>query len=69
MLFSQAYINQRKHKQIHLFTFTGTLNWKAKNSDEEEVNDGDLIVKEFNQDDFKELEVMLLIFMFRLNIL
>jgi len=59
----KASINIRKQKQIYLFNYSGTLSWRAKAimNPEEIIANGDLVLQEFNQDDFQEIEVFLYI--------
>lgn len=49
-------MNIRKHKQLHLFNFSATLSWRATEDDEVLAN-GDVVLEEFNQDDFQQIEV------------
>jgi hypothetical protein len=46
---------------LHLFNFSATLSWRVTlNTNPEEIlANGDIVLEEFNQDDFQEIEVAL----------
>lgn len=44
---------------MHLFNFAATLSWRATlvTDPDEILANGDVVLEEFNQDDFQEIEV------------